>query len=58
MKKIKEIFITLSFALLVSFSTPAFAYFCEMNPDVPSHQCEKICGGAGIMGILGYLTCL
>lgn len=58
MKKIKEILIILSFTLLVSFSTPAFAYFCEMNPNVPPHECEKICGGAGIMGLLGYTICL
>ncbi|ECC1507029.1 hypothetical protein FNH74_13730 [Salmonella enterica subsp. houtenae] len=59
MLKIKEILLMLSFTLLVSFSTPAFAYFCAMNPDATVKECAgKICGGAGIMGIIGYLTCL
>ncbi|EAA6225787.1 hypothetical protein XX58_002982 [Salmonella enterica subsp. salamae] len=59
MQKFKEILIILSFTLLVSFSAPVFAYFCAMNPDATVKECaSKICSGAGIMGIIGYLTCL
>ncbi|EDN6739336.1 hypothetical protein IV733_003373 [Salmonella enterica] len=55
MKRIKEIRIVLSFLLLASFSTLALAYFCAMNPEVTLQECAKICAGAGVMGIPGYL---
>ncbi|EDQ2493502.1 hypothetical protein ILU99_004414 [Salmonella enterica] len=58
MKRIKEILIVLIFALLTSYSTSALAFYCVMDPNETPKECAKICGGAGVMGIFGFLSCL